>query len=114
VVFRQLGWRAQSLGSGVPFSSLLAAIDTLRPQIFWLSVSHLENEREFLEEFGAFYQQAHGKVAVVVGGRALTESMRREMAYAAFCDNLQHLEAFVKAWKSPTVDAACSRTECKR
>jgi len=99
LVFRQLGWRAQSLGSRVPLPSLLAAIEVLQPKIFWLSVSHIDNAQEFLGEYRAFYGQACEKAAIVVGGRGLTESIRREMEYAAFCDNLQHLEAFIKAWK---------------
>ena len=35
-------------------------------------------------------------VAFVVGGRALTEPIRQQMKYAAYCDNLQHLEAFAQ------------------
>lgn len=99
LVFRQLGWRSQSLGSHVPLPSLLAALGELQPKIFWLSVSHIDNEQDFLREYRAFYAQACDRAAIVVGGRALTESIRREMEYAAYCDNLQHLEAFIKAWK---------------
>ena len=31
--------------------------------------------------------------AVVVGGRALSESLRRQIEFTAYCDNLQHLES---------------------
>lgn len=102
LVFRQAGWRAQSLGSSVPFSSLLAAIDAVRPQMFWLSVSHIDDPQAFLEAYGCFYRKASEQVAIVVGGRALTESIRKEMEYAAYCDNIQHLESFIKAWKRPS------------
>ena len=32
--------------------------------------------------------------ALAVGGRALTEDLRKRMTYSAYCDNMQHLEAF--------------------
>jgi MerR family transcriptional regulator, light-induced transcriptional regulator len=106
IVLRQRGWQAQSLGSQLPFTTLVSAIRDLRPQLFWLSVSHIDNEQLFLKEYTAFYSQIHGDVAVVVGGRALTESIRRQMTYSAYCDNLQHLEAFVTTLqRSSTAEA---------
>ena len=36
-------------------------------------------------------------VAFVVGGRALTESIRQQMKFAAYCDNMQHLESFAQS-----------------
>lgn len=99
VVLRQLGWQAQSLGTGLPMSTMLAAVRDLRPQIFWLSVSQIENEQAFLAEYRSFYEQVRADVAVVVGGRALSEAIRRQMEYAAHCDNLQHLEAFAAVLK---------------
>jgi MerR family transcriptional regulator, light-induced transcriptional regulator len=98
-VLRQNGWRAQSLGSRLPFSTLVAAIRDLRPNLFWLSVSHLENADRFLAEYRAFYEEVRSEVAVVVGGRALTEPLRRQMEYSAFGDNMQHLEAFAQTLK---------------
>ncbi len=96
IVLRQAGWRSQSLGSRLPFSTLLAAIADLRPQLLWLSVSHLDDDRRFLTGYRDFYAQAHGATAIVVGGRALSEPLRRSMEYTAYCDNLQHLEALIK------------------
>lgn len=97
VVFRQLGWRTQSLGARLPMSTLLAAVRNARPQVFWLSVSHIEDERRFVDEYCSFYEQVREDAAVVVGGRALVEPLRKQIEYAAYCDNLQHLEAFAKA-----------------
>jgi len=94
-VLRQLGWRSRSLGSRLPFQTLIAAINDLKPDLFWLSVSHLEDQQRFLEEFRDFYQSIGETVPVMVGGRALTDRMRQKMQYSCFCDNLQHLETFV-------------------
>ena len=99
VVFRKLGWRAQSLGSRLPFSTLAAAIRDAKPRIFWLSVSHIDDESRFLNEYRSFHAQVPSQVAIVVGGRALTDPLRRQMTYSAYCDNLQHLEAFAKTLK---------------
>lgn len=96
IVLRQTGWRSDSLGSRLPFATLLAAIRDARPRLFWLSVSHIDDEPRFLGEYRAFYRQIQAEVAVVVGGRALSESLRRQMEYTAYCDNLQHLEPFAK------------------
>ncbi len=96
LVLRQNGWRAQSLGARLPFDTLLAAIRHVKPQLFWLSVSHLEDAQEFLEGYRAFYEQAAPDMAIVVGGRELSEKIRRRMEYTAFCDNMQHLESFAR------------------
>jgi hypothetical protein len=99
VVLRQQGWRSQSLGSRLPFATLIAAIRDLQPGLFWLSVSHIDNEAQFVDEFQAFYDQVRIAVPVVVGGSALKESLRREMEYTAFGDKMQHLETFAETLK---------------
>ena len=35
-------------------------------------------------------------IALVVGGRALTEEVRRQIRYAAYCDTLDHLVSFAR------------------
>ena len=68
----------------------------MKPQLFWLSVSHIDDEQRFLTGYRQFYEVAQVTAAVVVGGRALAEPIRREMQYTAYCDNLQHLDALVR------------------
>jgi hypothetical protein len=36
----------------------------------------------------------------VVGGRALTPHLREQMKYAAYCDNMQHLETFAHSLRN--------------
>jgi len=97
LVLRQRGWNAQSLGSRLPLETAQAAVAQLRPRLFWLSVSYLDDEGRFLEEYARFYSRVQSEVVVIVGGKALTSELRRHMQYAAYCDNLQHLEGFVAA-----------------
>jgi methanogenic corrinoid protein MtbC1 len=86
-------WDAVSLGNNLPFRTLAEAIKQLRPRLFWISCSHICNEAEFLRGYSNLYEQFGLDVAFVVGGRSLVESVRQQMKYAAFCDNMQHLEA---------------------
>lgn len=96
LVLRDAKWNAVSLGDNLPLTTLAAAIKTHRPQLFWLSCSHLADEENFLDEYADLYDEFGIDLAFVVGGRALTESLRRRMKYAAFCDNMQHLSAFAQ------------------
>lgn len=95
LVLRELGWRAVSLGTSLPFETLKAAATDNQPRLFWLSVSHVPDTAAFLEGYADLYKATASKIALVVGGRELTEPLRQQMKYASYCDNLQHLESFV-------------------
>ncbi len=89
------GWNAKSLGNSLPFFTLIAAIEKRRPKLFWLSVSHVRDETRFLQEAEKLYEAAvENNAALVVGGQALTDGLRKQMKYSAFCDTMQHLETF--------------------
>ena len=95
LVLRQAGWRATSLGTGLPAETLQAAIRELLPRLFWLSVSHIESPQAFLDQYHVLQAAAaESSTALVVGGNALSEAMRRDMRYSAYCDKMQHLETF--------------------
>jgi excisionase family DNA binding protein len=99
IVLRQQGWKSQSLGSRLPFKTLIAAIRDLQPSIFWFSVSHIDDEEQFVAEYRGFYDQVRTVVPVVVGGRALNEPLRRDMEYTAFGDKMLHLESVAETLK---------------
>ena len=54
------------------------------------------NRDEFLTNYATLHEEFELDVAFVVGGRELDESLRRQMQYAAYCDHMQHLEAFAR------------------
>jgi methanogenic corrinoid protein MtbC1 len=94
-VLRDVGFQATSLGSSIPFASHIAAIEQIRPMLFWLSVSAIPEGLDFVGEFAALSRACStAGAALVVGGRALTEELRQRMTYSAYCDNMQHLEGF--------------------
>lgn len=99
LVLRDAKWNAMSLGDNLPFATLGAAIKEYRPRIFWLSCSHIGRQDEFLANYSALYEEFGTGIAWVVGGRALTEDLRRKMKYSAFCDNMQHLESFAETFR---------------
>jgi len=102
LVLREAGWQAISLGSNLPFSTLAAAIARYRPRLFWLSVSHLEDEASFVEQYNAFYEHLNPRPAIILGGHALTEPIRKQLTFAAHGDNLRQLVAYVESLTPPS------------
>jgi methanogenic corrinoid protein MtbC1 len=96
LVLRDAKWNAKSLGNNLPLDTLNAAIKQHSPRVFWISASHMADESNFIESYSNLYDEFGRDVAFVVGGRALTEEVRQQMKYAAFCDNLEHLGAFTQ------------------
>lgn len=121
LVLLQAGWRSQSLGSRLPWDTMVAAVRNEKPQLYWISVSHLDDASRFITGYRDFYTQVHASTAVVVGGRALTEDIRRQMEFTAHCDTLQHLDAFVRTWpqrakrgRAPTQEIRARRQSKER
>lgn len=96
LVLRDAKWNAMSLGDDLPLDTFGAAIKQKRPKLLWMSCSHLRSVPDFLTGYHRLYDEFGLDVAFVVGGRALTDEIRQQMKYAAFCDNMQHLEAFAQ------------------
>jgi MerR family transcriptional regulator, light-induced transcriptional regulator len=97
LVLRRGGWDTHNLGVGLPFITLQAAIQHHRPRLFWMSVSHIDRETDFVRDYETLYVGTPPETAFVVGGKALHERIRRRIHYASFCDNLQHLETFARS-----------------
>jgi methanogenic corrinoid protein MtbC1 len=93
LVLQEAGWNARSLGNNIPLATLRNALRTQQPQLFWLSCSHLDQSGDFLHSYQSLHQEFGDRVAFVVGGRALTESLRQQMSCKAFCSRMGELEA---------------------
>ena len=91
------GWKASSLGGGVPLPSLSTAIASHRPRLFWLSVSIIGDDDKFQTGFAKLQEACGEHTSLVVGGRALTEQLRKKLNYTVYCENLQRLDSFVRA-----------------
>ena len=91
VVFRENGWRTISLGTNIPFASLLSAARKHMPKVFWLSVSHIENVDQFVVDYNHFAKNLPKGVMLVLGGKALNEQVRPSLSYSAHCDSMLQL-----------------------
>lgn len=97
LVLNEVGYQSSSLGTSIPMESMIRAVREAKPGLFWLSVSFIRDGLDFLTEFAELSHACRSEgVPLVVGGRALTETLRHRMIYSAYCDNMQHLEAFAK------------------
>jgi len=97
LVLRECGWRAEFLGTNLPMRTLASAITQRRPRLAWLSVSHIEDEAAFLQDYALLHESTGEPTALVVGGRALHADLRRQMAYSAYCETLQQLAAYCQS-----------------
>jgi len=98
LVLHDLGWQARFLGSELPLETVAQAVEDIRPRVLWLSLSVLEDHEGFARSYGQLYETclAH-RCAVVVGGRAVTPSLRQQIPCASHCDNLLHLRGFAQS-----------------
>lgn len=95
LVLRDAGWHATSLGTMLPTDTILEAIRDIRPRLVWLSVSHIVDEAALIDATQRLHAAAseHG-AALAIGGRALTDELRRSLHFSAYCDTMQHLRSF--------------------
>ncbi len=92
------GWNAINLGPNTPLVAFRTALAELKPRIIWVCVTHLQSEASFLEDYKKLYEEATAQnVSVVIGGRGLKESMRRQMNYTSFGDGMVHLASFARS-----------------
>lgn len=91
------GWDAVNLGPHTPFSAFRTALDELAPQLVWVSISHLADPELFVREFSEFSKIAEDRgIAVVIGGRGLTDQLRVRIPYSTFGDGMVHLASFAR------------------
>ncbi len=98
MVLLDTGWDAVNLGPNTPIASFRKALEEVKPRLMWISLSHLQDPTAFASNYRALYEQAEqADVAVVIGGRALEESVRASIPYTAHGDTLSHLAAFARS-----------------
>lgn len=95
---REMGWYGRSMGTNLPGETLAKAILDLRPRMFWLSVSAVEDETSFVAHSQKVWD-ACSQVGsmMVVGGRGLNEQRRAKINYTVFCDHLSDMVNFLEA-----------------
>lgn len=101
VVLRTVGWNAAEIGTNLPFETLQKAIRETRPRLFWLSVSYISNEESFVPDINDLFSTAYETgSALVIGGQAVSESLRRQIQYTTYCESFRDLEMFARSLHS--------------
>jgi excisionase family DNA binding protein len=99
IVLLDCGWQAINLGPNTPASAFRTALRELQPRLLWVSVGHVEDPSRLVRDYGRLCEEARSAgVAVVVGGRAVTEALRSVMSSANFGDGFSHLAALAHAF----------------
>lgn len=97
LTLREEGWRAESLGCGMPLATIAAAVSRERPKLVWLGVSTLDSSADFVAQYQSFYRAAsEAGAAVIIGGRAWTAELRKQIVYEGHAETLAHLAAFAR------------------
>ena len=95
LVVREAGFRNIHLGTNTPPESAAKAITTTKPALVVISVSSVESEDEAAQAIRALKEAAsdHGAL-LALGGRALSEGLRRRVSADFFGDTMEHLSGF--------------------
>jgi methanogenic corrinoid protein MtbC1 len=95
LVLREQGWNARSFGTNLTAATVCESLRELHPQLFWLSVSRLDDLAKFVADYQLIAAAAHElKIPVVIGGRELTAVVRKQLRFNAHCDNMRQLADF--------------------
>lgn len=90
-------WAARFLGTNLPVATCLEAIRRIRPELFWLSLSHVADPQETAaatKQIAELAQEVHS--FVVLGGRELSNKLEECVYASACCRNLAQLELLLR------------------
>lgn len=97
LTLKEQGWKSLCLGSHLPAESMVKAIERRKPQLFWISVSHIANVETFLKDHRLLADAcARNHTFMVLGGQALTPQLRKKLPETVFCDTLGHMVTLLK------------------
>ena len=98
LILKELGWNAESLGSGLPVETVIKAVVDIKPKLVWLSVSCIDDTEYFIYTCNQLHNiAAEHRTALVLGGCALGESLRKQLSYTVYCDNFKDLANFASS-----------------
>ena len=106
LILLEKGWRAQSLGAGIPVHSIARALTREAPRLLWISVSTVNTVESLRAAIDELHDAATLKTcALAIGGRALRDDLRKHLRYSFFGDGFVHLAAYAdslmaKGWRS--------------
>jgi hypothetical protein len=72
-------------------SEFRAAVRDYQPKVVWISLSCLADEEKFVREFNETADALPKQTALLIGGRAATDTLRPRLRYTGHCDSLRNL-----------------------
>ncbi len=98
LTLREVGWHAESIGTGIPLSEFVRAIEDRGPRLVWLGAAAIADTETFVAGYDEVFEAAsRAGAAVVIGGRAMTSEIRARLRFSCHCDRLEQLAAFARA-----------------
>jgi len=88
---RNFGWKATSLGSNMPLTSVKQAVIDLRPSFVWISATIIEDRASFITKVNAFSESIAAATKVVIGGRAVDSEIQGRLTSTTYCENFAQL-----------------------
>jgi methanogenic corrinoid protein MtbC1 len=98
------GWNAASLGSDLPLESFLQAARLEKPALACMSISHIDSESELMSSLNHFAANLPPSVTLVIGGSAITSTLRNGLKSVICCDNMSQLLAIASSLNPLTED----------
>ncbi len=96
LALRELGFRAQSLGTNLPLEMLEPAMDAVQPCLCWVSVSFVDSMDRLREQLSLLARLGQSRgVEIVCGGRALVGEVKQGTGKITFLTQLRELESHV-------------------
>lgn len=93
LVLRDAGWNTVMAGSGLPVDEIAAAIQQRNPQLVCLSLTHLENVNDYIEQHNrVFNDELLRDRKLVVGGGVFKQEHIKQLR----CDLFAHQLAAIK------------------
>jgi len=99
LALREEGWDAASYGAGHPAETLVRGLRDKRPRLFWISVSHVPDHERLVTDLELLHGTCEDLgIPLALGGRALGEDERRDLAYTVFCEDLRRVVSFARTF----------------
>lgn len=97
MVLRQSGLRAQSYGTNLTVETLMSAVETSKPQLFWLSISYSDDASAVIDACRRLNDLAKRRnVAFLLGGSWIQAELVNQLQYTVHCNNLRDVENFAQ------------------
>jgi len=96
MVLRDLGWRCVPLGNHLPVESMVQAIKDHKPDLFWLSETHVNDSEQLTNWVNHLFDVCEKNgTKLVIGGQAFSNHVKKNLCFTTCCDTMTHFKLFL-------------------